>query len=206
MSELYLQHYGVKGMKWGVRKSRSALYEAKDGLRAAKKYRSTNKTASRASKNLKVQDARNKVRGERSKLRYNNLEKYSSSRLGELQSSYGRGAVKRLSRNTKKGKVTSVKQQMKREGIRKGAKVAAGLATVAYLSSSKGQALIKRNAPTIARYARASLDVAKTSAQMGASFVNSMLNSSSAKTAASQAVRNIQPVAYLPSATKRLRG
>ncbi len=70
MNDLYLAHHGVKGMKWGVRRSQNSSTESKS------KKRKTNKEPSKLSKKLAstpkygtfdnaVYTANNKLKGER---------------------------------------------------------------------------------------------------------------------------------------------
>lgn len=200
-NSLYLKHYGVKGMKWGVRKARydtPSINSARSNLRAEKEKLRNTKFGSRGAQKIRVESARNRLRGEKAKARYgSSLDKYSAKRVGELQSRYGRGAVRRLSKNTKKAKqgkfgVGSVKDQERRELIRKGAAVivpaVTGMAVGKALSNNpqmvrKGIKAVKRG------IMNAALFYANANAPKGAS----------------QAVRNLQPIAALPAATKRLR-
>ncbi|UNI72532.1 MAG: hypothetical protein [Chaetfec virus UA24_144] len=197
MSELYLQHYGVKGMKWGVRKDRSALRSARSDARTARKdfARAMINPKVKISKKLAAGDnlrtKQNVVLGEKAKLKRRNkgVEKYTSKRVGEFQREYGDKAVARLAKNTRKGKVSSVKQQEKRELTRSFVAAGGSIAALAITQTPGGRKLAAKGMAGAAKLGRKAYNAA-ANAYWKANPIQG----------ASQAVRNLQPIAALPSA------
>lgn len=186
---LYLQHYGVKGMKWGVRKARydtPSVNSARSNLRAEKEKLRNTKFGSRGAQRIRVETARNELRGEKAKARYGGrLDKYSAKRVGELQSTYGRGAVRRLAKNTKKAKqgkllgVGSVKDQERREVIRRGAAVIGAAATGIAVAKalSKNPQIVRKGLKTVSKFKEAQAELRKNRLDLDyQDFGNMVLN------------------------------
>lgn len=188
-NSLYLQHYGVKGMKWGVRKARydtPSINSARSNLQAEKqKLRRTRGIGQRLNQSVKVDQARSRLRGEKAKVRYgSSLNKYSAKRVGELQSQYGRGAVRRLAKNTKKAKqgklgVGSVKDQERREVIRRGAAVigTAALGIAAGRAIAKNPQMVRKGLNAVSSFKEAQSELNKNRLDLDyQEFGNMVLN------------------------------
>lgn len=158
----YLAHYGVKGMKWGVRRSRK------------KAVRTRRKNAQRADRD----NWRSMSRSERRKNRDKANARYTKADRSSDQLFLGRGGVRRINRRMNKGQ--SHDQAFLREA---GRTVAIG--TMAYVGYGVVQTAIAR--PDLMRAAgRAINNAAK---QTVINFVNSQAAKNAARRAAEQTFR-----------------
>lgn len=116
--ELY--HYGVKGMKWGVRKSR---YSPSNRIRT--RIRNTQTPNPRYSKQLRTQDS---VYGKRNVKRINRkMNEGKSHKRAQREVLYGKRGADRIEKRISKGQKVST-AEMKEVGV--AALKAAGLSTL----------------------------------------------------------------------------
>lgn len=154
----YLAHYGVKGMKWGVRRSRK------------KAVRTRRKNAQRADRDNWRSMSRSERRKNRDKpnARYTKADRNADKVLG-------RGGVRRINRRMNKGQ--SHGQAFLREAGRN-----AAIGTMAFVGYGLAQAAIAR--PDIARAAGRVINNAAK--QTVINFVNSQAAKNAARKAAEQ--------------------
>lgn len=158
----YLAHYGVKGMKWGVRRARK------------KAVRTRRKNAQRADRD----NWRSMSRSERRKNRDKANARYTKADRSSDKMVLGRGGVRRINRRMNKGQ--SHGQAFLREAGR-----AAAIGTMAYVGYGVVQTAIAR--PDLMRAAgRAINNAAKQSV---INFVNSQAAKNAARRAAEQTFR-----------------
>jgi hypothetical protein len=111
MSEdLYLEHYGVKGMKWGVRRDRRQLKAASKGRKAGERASSRSMPSASSLSDDQLRSAVNRMQME---------QQYTKLAFGEPRTSAGAQFAKGIMLNVARTTITNVAQNAASKGIAK---------------------------------------------------------------------------------------
>jgi hypothetical protein len=98
MSDNFLEHYGVKGMKWGIRKQRQSV--KKQATQTAKKL--TNKELQKRVNRLNMEKQYAKLEADRSRASMSTKEK-GKEEVGKIVKNFGGHYTRQLTKKAGKG-------------------------------------------------------------------------------------------------------